>query len=341
MFKKFRALSTFAGFVALLFLSVAFLATCSDDGGDEKPSSPSRPPVPSSGSVADPSVDISTSTFEVYLTGSKQEYLNVEFIANITIKDDSFDNKFDSVLIYLSYESASGRKDVLLNGDKKRPEDSEGRGFSWYARDADRIDVSASEYCGKKLTVQYWAYAKKEANTPKGFDGREVTRELARCEEPSSSSVQSSSSVVSKQFVQVSDGVKSNQNIGITLSTGATTSPSGADIYYNPTSSMIIAQNDFKIMERFYSADIDGCSEFTSIPGLELSTNVVTPANTSQFVPCRLSGEEYNSIEYTRFRYYLVKASSEEWSSNWFLIRSDTREMDMPEGIDIKIWKVN
>jgi hypothetical protein len=347
MFKNFRALSAFVGFLALLFVFAAFLATCSSDSPEEKPSSPSRPPIPSSGSVADPSVDIDVTRFEVYLTGSKQENLNVEFIANITIKDDSFDNKFDSVLIYLAYE---GGQDKLLNVDKKRPEDSEGRGFSWYSRDTydGKIDVSGSEYCGKKLIVRYWAYAKNEAGVPKGYEEKDVTRELARCTEPSSTStVPSSNSVVSKTLSPVSFGgaqtIRINQNVGVNLSTGTEVSAGSAtaNIYYSPNpSNKIMAGPGIKLMQNFRHPE-QGCTEFWSIAGA--ATGTTNPTNTSDFFePC---GSEETSIDpYMPNIYYLVKTNSEtSWNSGWYIIVSDTRPAEAAgtTGIEIKAWKVN
>jgi hypothetical protein len=345
MFKNFRAFSAFVGLVALFFMSVAFLATCSSGDDDERPPTPkSAGSSISINSAPDPAVDVEITRFEVYLNET-QEFLSVEFVASVAIRDDAFDSRFDSVLIKMNYGSGV----TLLNGDKKRPLESDGRGYSWYARGETRKDVSGDEYCGKTFNVCYEAFAKGNvvavaASCYENYrpGNQSPVREEAICRPPSSPSAESSSSaVVSKQFTQVSDGVKINQSVGVTLSTGTTTGISGADIYYVPSSNMIMAQNNFKIMERFYSSDIDMCSEFTSIPGLNISTNVITPTNTSEFIPCRKADEEYPSIEYTRFRYYLVKASSEEWSSSWFLIRSDTRELDMGEGIEVKIWRVN
>jgi hypothetical protein len=335
MFRNFRALSAFVGLVALFFMSVAFLATCSDDGNEERPSGGSRS-TPSQSVATDPQVTYSESSFEVYLTGSMDEFLNVEFAAIVAI--DGAESKFDSVLIM--------QDSKLLNEGKTKPLTSDGRGYSWDTRDEGKINVSGIESCGKKITVAYWAYANGNINAI-GYKSKEVTRDVAKCTPPSSNSIEpSSSSVVSIPLTPVSFGgeqtIRINQNTGVKLSTGESIAISGSDVYYTPNpSNRLVAGSGVKIMQMFNDPGC-GCFEFTAIQTNQCGS-VPTPTNTSQFfMPC---GPEETSIDpYMPNNYYLIKTNSAtEWSSGWYIIVSTTTPAQAAgnTGIEIKAWKVN
>jgi hypothetical protein len=340
MFKNIRILSAFVGLVALFFMSVASLATCSSDDPPEPGKSSSRQlyssPTPA---PPDPSIRVDA-LLDVDLR-NLQENLFIDFTASISIADESYDSKFDKVKIILDY--GGDRAEVLHEAA------SSGRGYSWEST----ISVKDDKYCGKTLRVCYEVYAKGNLANPvktecfKKEDGTELVREESRCRPQSAPSIESSSSaVVSKTLSPVrfggSETIRINQNTGVKFSTGNETGIGDADIYYSPNpANKIMAGGNVKIMKEFRDPEC-GCFDFTQISTGSCGS-VPNPTNTSQFFePC---GQEETSIDpYMPNNYYLVKTNSEtSWSSGWYIIVSNTTPAVAAgtTGIEIKAWKVD
>jgi hypothetical protein len=325
MFKNIRALSALVGFIALLFVVFNFAACGSEgsiDPGDKNSSASTYQPGPIK---VDTTVTVGKPTFEVgFVNRNTQEDLEIRFQIKITIADESYGNKFDSVLIKLQ----SPGKIETLNSDK-------GIGkVTSYGWDTTGLNVNRPELCGVSFRVCYEVFAKKEL---RAADCEDITREERICKPSSSSAAPSSSSaVVSKQFVQVGTGtVTINSNAGVMLNNGATASADGADLYFSGNELRV--RNNFKITEYF--------SNGWSCENLDSSHDVANPENTSQFIYCnpRSDFPEEPSAAYIANRYYLVKSGGTEWGPNWYLVMSNTTPMvgGGVTSIDIKIWKVN
>ena len=324
-------------FLALALTAiVSILAACGDSGGGSGPSGDSSSSRLLLSSFTEPDRDtIQISNFRADLN-SLHTYLNVS--GEITIYADELD--------YYYVQFDNGKK--IINNTANLPIDGS-------------YDFVGEEFCSaSNEVIQVQLFVKlKGRSQPQPMGLANFTRSWDRCHIPSSSSVQSSSSADTRQFVpllldgQTTLTLNANSGIrGVSFSSAGGTgknTPSESHLYYEYVTggqASVKPGSGVSIISDFAANAEKGCrggERYMKSPDNFPSGEISNPQNNIACLGISPVAQPEPSLGFWRTKYFVVRttgASGNQWTANDYLVAFADESDGTGNTAKIVAWKL-